>query len=214
MKSYGKIETLFERDDKFRVNPTKLRNPVIGTINKWVATEKIDGTNIRVNLSEDNEVRVGGRTDNAQLHADLLHYLHNTFTAVKLAALRKDNDPVSITLYGEGYGAGIQKGGGGYQEDKRFILFDVLIGDKWWMTDKSVTEIAEKLDIPRAPILGEWSLEQIIDHVQKGFHSYATETTLGQARLAEGIVARPLSPLFDHRGKRLIIKLKTGDFKK
>ena len=208
MKPYGKIETLFERDAKFKVDQTKFRNPVIGTINKWVVTEKIDGTNIRIHLSEDNEIRIGRRTDNAQLHADLLHYLHNTFTAIKLATIRKDDDPVSITLYGEGYGAGIQKGGGDYQEEKRFILFDVLIGDKWWMTDNAVTEIAQKLDIPRVPILGAWPMDRIIDLVKSGFDSQISE----KVRPAEGIVARPLSPLFDHRGKRLIIKLKTGDF--
>lgn len=45
---YPKIETLFERNPNFTVDPLKLKSPVLGCINPWEVTEKIDGTNIRV----------------------------------------------------------------------------------------------------------------------------------------------------------------------
>lgn len=204
---YPKIETLYERDESFSVTDV-LKRPVLASINPWVVTEKVDGTNIRVHLTETNEVRFGGRSDAAQLPADLLNRLHQDFTPEKMAALRLDAEPVSITLYGEGYGAGIQKGGD-YRPDKAFILFDVQIAGKFWLKDEAVTEIAEKLGIPRCPILGHWSLAEIRERVQAGIPSIVAE---GRCQM-EGIVARPLEPLFDARGHRLIIKLKTKDWK-
>src|SRR4051794_23121084 len=39
---YHKIETLFDRDEHFRVTD-KLRNPVYGAFKTWHVTEKIDG---------------------------------------------------------------------------------------------------------------------------------------------------------------------------
>lgn len=208
MKPYGKIETLFERNADFSVTD-RLKNPVIGEIRRWVVTEKIDGTNIRVCLTADDEVLIGGRTDKAQLNGDLVAYLTRTFTVEKMKALRRDDDPVQICLYGEGYGKGIQKGGELYRKDKGFILFDARIDDKWWLSDEAVTEMAERLDIPRVPIIGDhWKLAEIIHCVREGFDSLVAE----DERPAEGIVARPVMPLYDHRFNRVIIKLKTRDY--
>jgi hypothetical protein len=207
MKEYGRIDTLFARDEHFALTD-QLRNPVIGELKHWVVTEKIDGTNIRVCLTAEDEVLVGGRTDRAQIPGDLAAYLYRTFTPEVMKGLRRDDDPIQICLYGEGYGAGIQKGGGLYRKDKGFILFDVRIDDRWWLSDDAVTDIAVQLDIPRAPILGSWTLDHIVSAVREGIPSETAET----ARMAEGIVARPVMPLYDHRGNRLIIKLKTHDF--
>jgi len=207
MKTYSKIDTLFVRDEKFNVTDT-LRNPVIGTINKWIVTEKIDGTNIRITITAEDEVKIGGRTDSAQIPADLCQYLYTTFTKEKMASLRLGEEKDEITLYGEGYGAGIQKGGGDYRADKGFILFDVQVNDKYWLTDEAVTEKAVKLGIQRVPILGEMSLQEIIELVKVGFNSKISI----KERKAEGIVARPIMPLYDQQGNRLIIKLKTIDY--
>ena len=72
---YHKIETIFERDpETFIVNPALLKNPVISTIKEWEVDEKIDGTNVRIILSEDGKISFGGRTDRAQLPSDLFNY--------------------------------------------------------------------------------------------------------------------------------------------
>src|SRR4051812_48440231 len=100
MREYPKIETLYERGADFSVTDV-LRSPVIGTISRWLVTEKVDGTNIRIDLrrGEDGGDRVtfGGRTESAQLHADLVRYLQATFTVEKMALLRLDADSTPIT---------------------------------------------------------------------------------------------------------------------
>jgi hypothetical protein len=206
-EEYPKINTLFERDpDTFVVDPSRLKSPVLATICEWDVTEKIDGTNIRVMLSEAGEVSFGGRTAKAQIPADLVQYLVKTFPAdaMKPVCWIDDTHP-SVVLFGEGYGAGIQKGGA-YRPDKAFILFDVLVAERWWLNREAVESIAAKLGIAAVPYIGRTNLERIVGIVRDGFQS-----RIGVAQ-AEGIVARPIETLFDKNGDRLIIKLKTKDF--
>lgn len=204
-----KIDTLFERDSAtFVVNPTMLKSSVLGTIREWDVTEKIDGTNIRVTLSAVGDVSFGGRSNAAQIPGDLVQYLIRTFppTELKAALWLNPEEPVDVVLYGEGYGPGIQKGGGLYRADKAFILFDVLINGQWWLDRTAVEDIAGKLGIDSVPYLGRMGLEQIVATVREPFMS-----KIGTA-VAEGIVARPIETLFDKCMKRVIIKLKTKDF--
>lgn len=216
---YHKIETLFERDGKFVVTE-QLRNPVYGAFMKWHVTEKIDGTNIRVTLDDEGRVFFGGRTDAAQLHADLVRHLQETFTPAKMrAALWRPDEtgeikPVKAVLYGEGYGAGIQKGGGLYRKDKAFRLFDVLVDDRWWLDWPNVEDVAAKLGIKTTPYLGDFTLDEIVAMVKAGVPSVVSVEDSGQERMAEGVIGRTIEPLFDRRGKRVILKLKTSDFGK
>jgi hypothetical protein len=205
---YHKIETLFERDKAtFVVDPSKLKASVLSTIRDWDVTEKIDGTNIRVMLSESGEVSFGGRTNGAQIPADLIQHLIRTFQQDKLkSAMWIDGAPVEAILFGEGYGPGIQKGGGLYRSDKSFILFDVLVAGKWWLDHDAVNDVAKKLGIDVVPYLGRMTLDQIVELVRNPFLS-----KIGTA-IAEGVVARPIETLFDKRMERIIIKLKTKDF--
>ncbi len=205
---YHKIDTLFERDKStFIVDPSSLKSSVLSTIREWDVTEKIDGTNIRVMLSDTGDVSFGGRSNAAQIPGDLVQHLVRTFPAEKLkAAMWIDGNPVEAVLFGEGYGPGIQKGGGLYRATKDFILFDVLVGGKWWLDRDSVNNVAQKIGIEVVPYIGRMTLDQIVDLVRNPFHS-----KIGTA-MAEGVVARPIETLFDKRMERVIIKLKTKDF--
>lgn len=206
MPEYPKIDTLFERDNRFVVDPTKLKLPVLGTISQWDVTEKIDGTNIRVMLSATGNVSFGGRTARSQLPTDLVTTLIEQFPAAKMSAVLWRDGPVDVVLFGEGYGAGIQKGGS-YRPDKAFILFDVLVGGEYWLGREAVDDIACRLDaetVPYHPCCT--TLDDIVKLVRDPFRS-----SIGTGH-AEGVVARPIDTLFDRRGKRVIIKLKTKDF--
>lgn len=211
---YAKIDTLFGRDENFRVDPAQLKHPVFATLKTWEVTEKIDGTNMRVTLNEgESSVKIDGRTDRASIPGDLFRYMIDTFPAATLHTAMDEHGSgwEKVILYGEGYGRGIQKGGC-YREDKAFRLFDVLIGNKWWLDWSAVESVAAKLGIKTAPYLGSWTLDQIIERVQAGIPSIVAKEESGQDVLMEGVVARPLETLFDKRGHRLILKLKTKDF--
>lgn len=220
MSEYHKIETLYERDLKtFKVQPGALKNRVYGIIKSWHWTEKIDGTNIRViwqpavkginadgvNGDITESLRFGGKTDNAQIHADLIRWLYENVSVEKMREVFPDTTAV---IYGEGFGAGIQKGGGLYSSVKKLIVFDVLVGGKWWLSWENTCDVAGKLDLLAVPYFGEMTLEEATEIVRAGFPSRIGSTE----HPAEGLVGRTIEPLFDKKGARLIVKLKTKDF--
>ena len=208
MSEYHKIETLYERDeDTFSIKPELiLKNRVYGILKTWHWTEKIDGTNIRV-IWQDGRLTFGGKTDNAQLHTELVNWLHENITLEKMVSAFPDCGGAPVVIYGEGYGPGIQKNGRLYAATKKFIVFDVRVGF-WWLNDENMRDVAAKLGLDAVPYLGEMTLEDATAKVRAGFRSSLN----GGLAQAEGMVGRPIEALFDKKGHRLIVKLKTKDF--
>jgi hypothetical protein len=203
---YHKIETLYERDPKtFKVHTGELKNRTYSLLKMWHWTEKVDGTNIRCTWRE-GKLTFGGRTDNAQIQADLVTWLYENVTAEKLQTVFQD---VEAVVYGEGYGAGIQKGGGDYSPTKKLIIFDVFVANKWWLNHENVCDVAHDLGLDVVPSFGEMTLEDATNFVRQGFKS---RCAVNLNKDAEGLVGRPLETLFDKKGHRLITKLKTKDF--
>jgi hypothetical protein len=204
---YHKIPGPFKRatsgPDKNKVIPWEWSMPEFEVLSDipWLFTEKIDGTNIRI-VWDGHDVEVRGRTDRANLAPDLLKTLMEMFPEELMEQTFGANP---VILFGEGYGPGIQKGGGNYRTDKSFILFDVHIGG-WWLMRDSVEDIAKSLGIDVVPVVHESSLSGAISVVAyKEFKS-----TFGDF-LGEGIVGTPKVPLFNRKGERIIVKLKGCD---
>lgn len=211
MTEYHKIQSLFLRDEA-----TKHKRFLMGQYSlpefeyladlEWIFEEKVDGTNIRI-AYDGEKVIFGGRTDNAQTPTFLLQKLQGLFTLESLRQTFVQPEPDRpVVMYGEGYGAKIQKGGGDYIQDGcGFILFDVRIGHMWLKRD-SLTDIAANLGIPRCPEVETGSLHKAIQMCQDGFESKLRKSA------PEGLVMRPKVDLFTRRGDRVITKLKLKDF--
>lgn len=256
--TYQKINTLFKRDannivmqyDEF-VDPafTYLRGLL------WDATTKIDGTNIRIEVTHsvyevdcmddgfsiprsiEWEIVFKGKTDNANIPKNLVKYLNETFTedkvlgALGLKKIMKESDwvekgwilskddpkpdyskiPKRYTLYGEGYGAGIQSCGGRYiRNGVSFIGFDVKVDDLYLLRPNMV-EIFEKMNCPTTHYHGQMTIDEALEIVRKGFiDEIAEDRTL----IAEGLVLSSPIGLRNRRGERLVVKIKYCDFEK
>jgi len=206
MQTYHKIQTVFKRDMANR-GTTLLDGqwsmPEFEYLanNEWVFTEKVDGTNIRI-MWDGEKVSFGGKTDNALIPAKLVERLRERFP--NGSAFQSAFDCGGVCLYGEGYGAGIQKGGT-YRPDQDFVLFDVLVGN-WWLQREDVVDVAAKLGLDIVPIVGRGTLHECIDRVRGGM-----ESTWGSFQ-SEGIVARPATELMTRGGQRIITKIKCRDF--
>ena len=208
MTEYHKIQSIFKRD-----LTSKRKTMIEGdwTLpefeylagNAWTFTEKVDGTNIRV-VFKDRGVTFGGRNDDSHIPAKLVERLNERFLplAAKLGEVFPDGAAV---LYGEGYGAKIQKGGGNYRADQDFVLFDVRVG-QWWLQRADVHDVAQKLGIDMVPVIGEGTLHDVVAWAKRGIRS-----TWGDFE-AEGIVARPKTELMTRAGQRLVAKIKCRDF--
>lgn len=209
MKEYHKIETLYERDEKTKkLIIGKFRNPTIEFLkdNIWQFTEKVDGTNIRV-YWDGHTVSFGGRTDNAQIPAHLINRLNELFGGETNAQMFEQKfGETTVELFGEGYGAKIQSGGG-YRSDVDFILFDVLISDNY-QPRESVEDIAKYFGIDVVPIVLEGTLQDGVDYVLNN----RTSIVAKNGALIEGLVGRTKVETQDRCGKRNIVKIKYRDF--
>lgn len=207
---YPKIYTVYKRDPGTKYRTLLLNQFALPEFEyladlEWGWTEKIDGTNVRVVWTPDEGAPLSfkGRTDKAQFPTFLYEKLQQMFTVEQFGELYPD---VPMTLYGEGFGARIQKGGGNYISDGvSFILFDVMIGS-YWLERENVEDIAAHLGIDVVPIVGQGSLHDAVKLTRDGFQS------LVGSQMAEGLVMRPSVELLTRRGHRVIAKIKHKDF--
>lgn len=217
LAEYHKIDTLFKRDRATnRIIEGDWTRPEFEYLagNEWVFTEKVDGTNIRLgydaspSFAGNEHAYIAGRTDSAQIPPHLLNRLIELMKTMPLAEVF-GTDPTDVTLYGEGYGRKIQKGGGNYLPDRcDFVLFDVLIGG-WWLRREDVDDVAVKLGIESVPILDKGTLADAVEMAREGFPSARWPGVLD----AEGIVARPATELRGRNGDRIITKVKARDLR-
>lgn len=207
MQEYHKIETLFERDEKTkRLVEGKFRNEAISFLqhNMWDFTEKIDGTNIRI-FWDGHKVTIAGRTDKAQIPAELSNRLFELFGGeVNEQLFEQKFGGTEVMLFGEGYGAKIQNGGL-YRNNQDFILFDVMIAGNW-QPRENVENIASYFGIDVVPLIFTGTIQEGIDYVKTKPNS-----RIGTAK-SEGLVGRPKVEMQDRTGKRIIVKIKVKDF--
>lgn len=252
MAEYHKINAPFMRDKKtHQLIEGEWCDPALEYLanNQWEFTEKVDGTNMRVNFrlggpgTEDfAHVKIDGKTDNAQIPPKLMEEMNRIFggngqnisvwpgmdqrypLADSVLSSMLERDVHSLTIYGEGYGGKIQ-GGGKYSPDPKFVVFDIKVGD-FWLARENVDDFCKTHGLDSVPVIGYGRLANAISIVRSGI----MQTGLGWQRFdggsvhnrmksawgdfeAEGIVARPTTPLFDRAGRRIITKIKGVDFK-
>lgn len=231
----NKIKNLFPRvkpDNKF-IDTSQYSDPIFGMVKNWVVTEKIDGMNIRVHANQNGDFLIGGKTENTDFNGnnDLLENIEKLLVDQEPDT---DDQPESafildtlsdlgyggynVTLFGEGYGPGIQ-GGDYYRDDKGFILYDARFskddGRSFYAPFEDVKAIGEALNIPvvrsfelqDANMIYLWMRETVSEY-------WETEFEEGDGYECEGIVAYPALPLYDSFGERVVFKLKCKDVRK
>lgn len=227
---YPKTPNLFARDPETHV---VIRQPKeeFTQIATWLVTEKIDGTNIRLVLDTDKTISVRGRSDAAALPKNFeAEALGDGWQGRLLLALQTIEpehwEHFALIVFGEGYGPGIQKGGGGYAPRKSLRIFDVVTinseGRRLWRTWDDVKTVSEILGVPTAPVISWYSrmdTNEVIRYVKGDPDSVvaiadggAPEPPVGH-RGQEGVIARTDPYLFDYRGNRVMFKLKGKDLR-
>lgn len=208
MREFEKIETVFNRDTtgSKKLIEGDYRNETVEYLkdNKWVWTEKIDGTNTRI-IWDGHSVSFAGHTDNANVPQFLIDKLTEMFGgSVNEELFEQKFGATPVILYGEGYGPKIQKGGL-YRSDLSFILFDVFIGDLY-LKREDVEDIAKTFNIDAVPIIFTGAIDEAVAFVKTH-----PKSTIGNAPM-EGVVGRPMVEMKDRRGNRIIVKVKVKDF--
>lgn len=208
IKEYQKIESVFARDIKTKKTiDGQFTNVAVEYLkdNLWEFTEKVDGTNICVHW-DGHRVVFGGRTADAQIPAPLVNYLAEKFGGeVNEQMFEQKFKGNPATLYGEGYGSGIQ-GGGTYRLDVAFILFDVEV-DGWMLRRIGIEDVAAYFGLDAVPVLLRGTIADGVAYVR---NNRASQVARG-GHLIEGLVGKPLIELRDRADNRIITKIKYKD---
>lgn len=118
-----------------------------------------------------------------------------------------------IYIYGEFCGKKIQAAGGNYdKEGNRFYVFDIC-QQGWYIPIDMLVEYCNKLGLEIVPYLGQMTIPEAEEMVKNGFKTKVSNAS-DPDFIEEGIVARPVVPIKDPRGKRIIVKIKHSDYNK
>ena len=213
MYTYTKIETPFIRDmsgtkklidGEFRSEAVKFLSR-----NQWFFTEKIDGTNIGV-YWDGYRVSYQGRTEKAQIPAHLTNRLIEIFGTNEAEEMFEQMfGEREVVLFGEGYGAKIQKGGGNYIPDGcDFILFDVYFpSSDTWLQWNDIISVADAFGINHVPLIMTGTIQEAINYVKT-----KPVSRINPNHEMEGLVGKPLVDFYDRNHNRIIVKIKACDF--
>ena len=213
---YEKINTLFKRDTQGLIIPTQYTNSEFYYLAEldWEVTEKIDGTNTRIELSRDSldqkfKIDFCGRTKNAVMQKNVLDMMVERFKVVDYESIFPK--AYSVTIFGEAYGNKVQAVGSRYIKDgNNFSIFDIKVNNIW-LRINDVSQIATQINADVVPFIGYMNIKEAIKFVAEGFKSrVSVDKTLN----AEGVVLKTPFGLLDRMGHRIITKLKTSDFRK
>ena len=213
---YAKFSSPFVKDAKFK-NTTELNQSLPN--GNWILTEKIDGTNIRIIITKPDEkgnrdVLIGSRQLILNENDKGSKPFFNCLSEVNLNKIKEYFEDIdsTIVIYGEGYGAGIQRGGM-YSPKKNFRVFDIRIGKAY--QDFAFVEkvcIDNKLNI--VPIFGNTDVISYDGCVTDLINFNTTLINEGDGGKPEGLVYKFEPVLLNKYGERLIFKVKFKDFNK
>lgn len=222
-QTYSKINTLYKRyldgKNKGKIILGEYSDKVTEYLAnvKWLWYEKIDGTNFAV-YWDGHTKEYHGKSEKACIKKEWCDKLNTIFTEEALSRVftpRKDDSgneiPMLVKIYGELHGKGIQGGmGKAYadfaHEDYLFRIFDINI-DGWWLEMDKVEDIARALNVEVVPFVGEMTIKEAENLVINGFKSAVGDCA------AEGLVGRVKYGLTARNGGRVMVKIKTCDYR-
>jgi hypothetical protein len=121
-------------------------------------------------------------------------------------------EEVPVYIYGEYFGTGVNKVGNRYiQNGNDFLVFDIR-QQGWWLPRERREAICKGLGLEGVPYIGNMTLRNIEQQVMYGFTTQYEKAADKANLIEEGIVARPVIPLCDGGGKRIIVKVKYCDY--
>lgn len=200
-KIYGPYRRHTEGPHRNKLIPGQWTRPEFEYLadNEWQFTEKVDGTNIRVHW-DGHRTTYGGRTETAQIPAKLVNWLDRMLPE---ELFEQAFGAETVTLFGEGFGAGIHSGGK-YAPEQQLVLFDVLVG-QWWLRRSDVEDVASKMGLAAVPLVHVGTLREAMQLVAGGLTSGWGDFP------AEGLVGVTAAGLLDRSGDRLMVKVKAKD---
>ena len=175
-----------------------------------IATEKIDGTNVRISIIE-GEWIAGSKKwprKKPETEDDIKrnwYWFPYSFESVKLMLEKLSKDHKVVILYGETYGR-VQKLTYGIPKQLDFLAFDLYI-DGAWMNWDEFTKTCQEFGVRTVPLVyrGPFSLEAIAKASEGN-------TLVGGDHIKEGVVVKPIIERTHPKIGRVVLKRKSDKY--
>ena len=159
-------------------------------------------------VNDKNQIQYYSHTSNGNI---IMHTPLEKPSCIGMYSVELEEQPVYI--YGEFCGKKIQAAGGNYdKEGNRFYVFDIC-QQGWYVPIDMLVEYCNKLGLEIVPYLGQMTIPEAEAMVKEGFKTKVPNAS-NPDFIEEGIVARPVIPIKDTRGRRIIVKIKHSDYYK
>lgn len=192
---------------------------------EFVAREKIHGTNFSVIVTPTDITpakRSGpiAETEKFFGYEDLMARYKESFKRIQAMIKFTSGGVSQVQVFGEYAGGGIQKEVDYGEKD--FYVFDILINGRY-IDDREVVELAKEYGFKVAPLIAYGTLDELLK-LPVEFDSIVPRLTQDNLydvheisgptdNVGEGLVIKPVEPLFLPSGSRVAIKYKTDKFK-
>ena len=185
----------------------RIRNSAASLV-KWEVSEKLHGANFSFIVTKD-DIQIASR--NGIIEGNF----YNSSEAVRvnldkarLLFEKQDNIEV-LTIYGELYGDGVQKGVK-YYDDQRFAAFDMAI-DGEYLDPEVFIAYADLVQLPRVHSFGIFSFEDALK-VSNTFITHHSDDQ-SEDNICEGVVLKPVdASLTFSEDSRMVLKNKNSIF--
>lgn len=231
-KKYSEIENSYRTEFLNRIHELGYDDSTI----EYVASVKVDGSNFSVSIDENDKIHYAKRTSELERGESFMNYQYamrrdNVEDKVKnIKNILKD--AVTVTVYGELAGGkynhpDVQKenvssiqGRVQYAPFLFFYVFDIAIinsnGNRILLDEDTVEDLCKKVGLIKSIVVKRGTLEECLNY-PNDFEDPIAQNLFGLPRIdnniTEGVVIKPVKPLWLPNGSRVIIKNKNDKFK-
>ncbi len=179
------------------------KNTEILLFKECYALEKIHGTSAKV-IWKDKKIILFSGGEKYEKFAKL-------FNTEKLEKKFKELFECDVTIYGEAYGGKCQGMSATYGKELKFVVFDVKV-DGNWLDVLNAEDVVKKIGLEFVSFTKIKTTLKEIDRQRDLPSIQSFKNGIGEEKLREGIVLRPLIELIKNNGNRIIVKHKGEKF--
>lgn len=189
----------------YRHTDNLYKNQTILLFKECYATEKIHGTSAHIKFKPNEKLTFFSGGSPHALFVSLFNEeeLHDLF------ASKFTNS--EVTIYGEAYGGSVQKMKDIYGEQMKFVAFEVKINNSW-LNVPGAHDVTNNLGIEFVDYVRIPTTLEAIDAERDKPSVQAMRNGMGNDKMREGVVLRPLVEMTLNNGERIIAKHKRPEF--
>lgn len=230
-KKYSEIENSYRTEFLKKIHELGYDDPMIS----YVASVKVDGANFCVSIDENDKMHYSKRTMELERGDTFYNWesaMQHDNVPEKVKQIKHLLNAVEVNVYGELAGGKYNhpnvskenvsavQGRVQYAPFVFFYAFDISIvdntGRRYYLDEITFDKICKEVNLIRSIVVKTGTLQECLEY-PNDFQDPVAQTIFGlppiKDNITEGVVIKPINPIWLPNGARLIIKNKNDKFK-